>query len=126
MEVLRRPARGEAAESPVREEVEWASLKITFSALNLRQKVVLEGRYWESPVLVAGETRGVVVNEGDATWRLWVTGTQSESLLREVGGRCKELRIHVCPDPCDRLVWAKDLIHGLRYHVQEEPAEEFC
>ena len=46
-----------------------------FSALNLQQKVVLEGRYWESPVLMAGETRGVVVNEGDATWRLWVTGT---------------------------------------------------
>ena len=126
VDVLRRPARGEAPESPVREEVEWVSLsKITFSALNLRQKVVLEGRFWESPVLVAGETRGVVVNEGDATWRLWVTGTQSESLLREVGGRCKELRIHVCPDPCDRLVWAKDLIHGLRYRVQEEPAEDW-
>ena len=127
-EVLRRPARGEAPLSPELKEVEWVALskiKITFSALNLKQKVVLEGRYWESPVLIAGETRGVVVNEGDATWRIWVTGTQSESLLREVGGRCKELRIHVCPDPCDRLVWAKDLIHGLRYHVQEGTPEEW-
>ena len=126
MEALRRPARREAEGSPGRREEEWVSLsKITLGALNLRQKVVLEGRYWESPVLVAGETRGVVINDGDATWRLWVTGTQSESLLREIAGRCKELRIHVCPDPCDKLVWAKDLIHGLRYRVQGEPAEEW-
>ena len=66
-----------------------------------------------------------IVNDGVATWRIWVTGTQNESLLREVGGRCRELRVHVCPDPCDRLVWAKDLIHGLRYHVQGEPREDW-
>ena len=111
---------------PARKEVDWVALsKITFSELNRRQKVVLEGRYWESPVMIAGETRGVVVNEGDAVWRIWVTGTQNESLLREVAGRCKELRIHICPDPCDRLVWAKDLIHDLRYHGQGNPAEEW-
>ena len=81
--------------------------------------------YWESPVLVAGETKGVVVQERDATWRVWVTGTQSESLLREVGGRCRELRIHICPEPCDKLVWSKDLIHGLRYRVQEGAAEDW-
>ena len=123
---LRRPARAEARDPPVPKEVEWLPLsKITLGELNQKQKVVLEGRYWKSPVLVAGETRGVIVNEADATWRIWVTGTQSESLLREVSGRCKELRVHVCPDPCDRLVWAKDLIHGLRYHVQGDSVEDW-
>ena len=113
---LRRPAREEARDPPAPKEVEWLALsKITLSELNQKQKVVLEGRYWESPVLVAGETRGVIVNEADAMWRIWVTGTQSESLLK----------IHVCPDPCDRLVWAKDLIHGLRYHVQGDSVEDW-
>ena len=65
VEALRRPARGEAP---------CAQLEAESGAGG--------SLYWESPVLVAGETRGVVVNEGDATRRLWVTGTQSESLLR--------------------------------------------
>ena len=104
----------------------WEQLsKISLSTLNKRQRVVLEGTYWESPVVVAGEIRGVVMQDGDATWRVWVTGTQTESLLRELGGRCKEMRVHICPDPCDRVVWSKDLIHGLRFHGQGGPAEDW-
>ena len=60
MDVLRRPAGREAPEPPELEEPDWVALsKITFNALNTKQLVVLEGRYWESPVLVAGEMRGV-------------------------------------------------------------------
>ena len=122
--VLRRPARGEAPASPVREESSWEQLsKISIATLHKRQRVVVEGLFWEASVVIAGEGRGVVVSEGDATWRIWVTGTQQESLLKELGGKCQEMRVHICPEPCDRLVWSKDLIHGLRYHVVEEKTE---
>ena len=124
--VLRRPAAAEPLGDPGSREPVWEPLsKIALSSINKRMRVMVDGLYWESPVVVAGETRGVVMQEGDATWRVWVTGTQSESLLREVGGRCKEMRIHLCPEPCDKLVWSKDLIHGLRYRVQEGPAEDW-
>ena len=122
--VLRRPARGEAEEPPGREEPVWEALnKIALDTLHKRQKVVIEGMFWEAPVMIAGEVRGVIVNEGDTTWRIWVTGTQQESLLKELGGQCQEMRVHICSDPCDRLVWARDLIHGHRYHVPGGEAE---
>ena len=122
--VLRRPGRGEAPMSPGRKEPTWEPLnKIALNTLHKRQRVVVEGLYWEAPVVIAGDVRGVVVSEEDTTWRIWVTGTQQESLLKELGGRRQEVRVHICPDPCDRQVWSKDLIHGHRYHVPEEEGE---
>ena len=121
---MRRPARREAPESPGRKEPVWEMLnKIALDTLHKRQRVVIEGLLWEAPVVIAGEVRGVVVSDGSTTWRIWVTGTQQESLLKELGGKCQEVRVHICPDPCDRLVWSRDLIHGRRYHVPEGEAE---
>lgn len=66
-------------------------------------------------MVIAGEIRGIIFTEetGDATWRVWATGTQSPS-LKGIG----EIRVHICQRPCERLVWAVDLIHGERFHDQ--------
>ena len=54
---------------------------------------------------------------------LLVTGTQTESLLKAVGGRCKEMEVHLCGRPCEAQVWNNQLIHGDRVRRQMDPAE---
>ena len=121
---LRRPASREEEIPEAEEGGMWRPIpELTMEEIGSLDKVVVEGRYWEAPCIVAGVVNGLNFRGGDRKLSLWVTGTQTESLLKAVGGRCKELELHLCGRPCEAQVWNNQLIHGDRVRRQMEPAE---
>ena len=94
--VLRRPATrgGESGAEEIGGM--WRSIpELSMEEIGCLDKVIVEGRYLESPCVVAGVVNGLNFRGGDRKLLVLVTGTQTESLLKAVGGRCKELEIHL-------------------------------
>ena len=74
----------------------WRSIpELTMEEIGSLDKVVVEGRYWEAPCLIAGVVSGLNFRGGDRKLRIRVTGTQTESLLKAVGGRCRDMEVHL-------------------------------
>ena len=124
--VLRRPAlrpgEGDAREASGM----WRSIpELSMEEIGGLDKVIVEGRYWEAPCLVAGVVNGLNFRGEDRKLRLLVTGTQTESLLKAVAGRCKEMEVHLCSQPCENQVWNNSLLRGERLRVQSDPVEEW-
>lgn len=100
--------------------------ELSMEEIGLLDKVVIEGKYWEAPCIVAGVVNGLNFRGGDKKLRVLVTGTQTESLLKAVGGRCQEMEVHLCSQPCESQVWNNSLVHVERLKVQSEPVEAWC
>ena len=102
----------------------WRSIpELTMEEIGNLDRVVVEGRYWEAPCVIAGVVSGLNFRGGDRKLRVRVAGTQTESLLKAVGGRCRDMEVHLCGQPCKNLVWSNDLLHGERLMCQEGPPE---
>ena len=115
--VMRRPALREEEKEVEEAGGMWRSIpELTMEEIGNLDKVVVEGRYWEAPCLIAGVVSGLNFRGGDRKLRIRVTGTQ-------VGGRCRDMEVHLCGQPCENLVWNNDLVHGDRLMCQEGPPE---
>ena len=72
----------------------------------------LRGAYWEEDVEAIGKVVELRRKDTGREIIVKVSGTPSESLLKMLSGVAnKQLRVHLCPDPCPALVWEDGYLH---------------
>lgn len=70
------------------------------------------GTYWDSPVELVGVPRGIHEEDSAHFVRLEARGTKQEKLLRFLSGSPRrEVLLHLCDDPCTKLVWRDGVVH---------------
>lgn len=86
--------------------------------------VIFEGQYWDEKVIVAGKVEGFETRGEEGFLRVVAQGTQSETLLRYLGGVSeKRLWAHLCGTPCEALIWEDGVIHITQWKKAAEPLE---
>ena len=105
---LRRPAAAGAREGDGWERAG----EVSSDTLLGWQWVHLRGRYWDEEVEVIGKVMDIKRKDTGREILLKASGTPSESLLRALSGvPSRQLRVHLCPDPCPALVWEEAYLH---------------
>ncbi|CAK8987344.1 Uncharacterized protein SCF082_LOCUS930 [Durusdinium trenchii] len=106
--ILRRPA---GAPAPGREE--WiAAGEVSSDTLLGWNWMHIKGRYWEEEVELIGKAMDVKLKDTGREVMVKASGTPSESLLRVLTGiPSRQVRLHLCSDPCAALVWDEAYIH---------------
>lgn len=105
---LRRPA----AAPPEETEAEVNLTSLGLGDLLKVGALYIRGKYWDSPVELAGIPKGFVEKDGEHYVRLEARGTRQESLLRYLSGKAdKEVLLHLCEQPCSRMLWADGVVH---------------
>ena len=73
---------------------------------------VFSGLYWDQPSKWVGRVVRLTSKELEPYLVVSVEGTQSEALLKYISGsERKELKVHLCGDPCEALRWQDGLAH---------------
>ena len=73
---------------------------------------VFSGLYWDQPSKWVGRVVRLTSEELEPYLVVSVEGTQSEALLKYISGsERKELKVHLCGDPCEALRWQDGLAH---------------
>ena len=100
--------------------------RLTLEEIASGGRIVVDGTYWEGPVVAAGFGQGLDFQDGERYLKLKVEGTTSEALLHFLSGSpSKEVLAHLCGEPCERKVWKDGLIHveKLALCKEEDKAE---
>lgn len=105
---LRRPA-----EAPGREQETEVQLRELGIGELLRVGALrVTGRYWDAPVELCGLPKGFVERDEDHFLRFEAKGTKQEALLRYLSSTAnREVLLHLCEDPCGKLLWKDGVIH---------------
>ena len=126
LRVRRKPAAdvGEAATPAVEGVIELDVEKLAIEDLLGSGLLVIEGLYWEAPVVIAGRGEGLDTEDSGRYLVLQVEGTKSEVILHNLSGkRQKRLRVHLCGKTCEHRVWKEDVVHLVKVRKWEKEAE---
>ena len=106
--VLRRPAG-----APVAIEAEWHKAgEVSADCLLDWTWLQMKGTYWEEEVELIGKVLEVKRKDTGREVVIKASGTPTESLLKTLTGiPSRQVRVHLCADPCLALVWEENYIH---------------
>ena len=118
---LRRPGHREAGEGSAVESYKdrWAAgqtipaHEVDVLLLGVGEKVAMEkAYYYQKECKLAGELKGVNIQDGEVTMKLQLTGTTHEGVLKLQSGSPELLfRVHRCGPSCTQEETADDMAH---------------
>ena len=72
----------------------------------------IQGRFWDEDVELIGKVLEVKMKDSGRELTMTASGTPTESLLKALTGiPSRQLRVHLCGDPCEALVWDEAYVH---------------
>ena len=116
--VLRRPAG-----APVAAERGWQTAgEVDSDTLLAWPWIHMKGRFWDEDVELIGKILEVKRRDSGREVTMKASGTPTESLLKALTGiPSRQLRVHLCGDPCEALVWDEAYVHCSQVREAQRP-----